>query len=178
MDNKILLAVFALLVIGLAFLFLGQGNSSNPPVSSPSPNPSSTAFVSSSPSATLSASATATVDATATPSVTVTPTLTPEEIESAWLLINQGNVEKACLAQSKQEAKMQGYPDSVVFGCSCTATETAETKNYACQVSALDGNHPASLDCTKSQQSCTVKSQFGTVYYTFEEMRALAESQK
>lgn len=122
------------------------------------------------------------ISSTTSPTITtlspVSSTLSsnPDQVDQEWSLINQASVERACLAESKRDAAAQGYDPGVVFSCSCTASETPDYKSYDCKVSALDDQHPASLACTKSQQSCKITSQFGVVYYTFDQLRALSGS--
>ena len=99
-----------------------------------------------------------------------------DRLEQDWSLINNESVERACLAEAKRQARTSGYGDSVVFSCSCKASESSDFKSYDCQVSALDGNHPVAIACTKNRQSCEITSEQGIVVYTFEQLRILAGS--
>lgn len=94
-------------------------------------------------------------------------------LEQQWALITKQNVESACLSSARQEAKAKGYPESVVFSCSCTAQESDGYKSYGCTISALDGSHTLTAACTKSGQSCVIDSEQGTVTYTFDELIAM-----
>ncbi len=99
------------------------------------------------------------------------------EAEQTWALITVLNVEKACTATAKKEAVAQGYGDWVIYGCTCSALqESPEAKSYSCQVSALDGAHPLSVNCTKSQRACDGASEQGTFHYTFAELQAMANA--
>jgi hypothetical protein len=100
----------------------------------------------------------------------------PDKIEQEWLLINNSNVEGVCLSQAKKEAVAQGYNESVVFSCTCTAQESPEVKSYACAVSALDGAHNIGISCAKGSQACKITSQQGTKSYTFDQLSALGNS--
>lgn len=103
-----------------------------------------------------------------------TPSVT--NVEKTWALIYKANVEKACIASAKDEAAAQGYGTWVVSGCSCTVLEESEgRKAYDCKVSALDGNHPLSIDCRLSLLLCTVVSEKGALSYGFEQLQAMAE---
>jgi hypothetical protein len=111
-----------------------------------------------------------------TPEPSVNSTLPPPppdgnaQLEAQWALITKGNVEKACLSSAKAEAKSRGYSESLVFSCSCTAQESDSYKSYGCSISAADGSHALSAACTKSDKSCVINSEQGTVTYTFEEI--------
>ncbi|MDE1798269.1 MAG: hypothetical protein KGH63_02595 [Candidatus Micrarchaeota archaeon] len=97
-------------------------------------------------------------------------------LAAQWALINNDNVQRACLSQAQSAATAQGYPAGVVSGCSCQAQESALYKSYQCQVSALDGQHPVSVACDKNQQSCQISSQQGTATYTFDQLQAMANA--
>lgn len=152
-NNHLVIAVFVAIIVIIFVLFsLGAQPS-------PSKNPSTTV------KPTMIGSTTSTGQVTVTASATV-------NVEESWSQINNPGVERACLAQAKREAKAMGYSESLVFGCSCTETASAEVKSYDCKVSALDGNHPVSVVCTKSKQVCEVTSEQGKVTYTFEQLQA------
>ena len=95
------------------------------------------------------------------------------QLEAQWATITKGNVEQACLSSAKEEAVASGYSGSLVFSCSCSAQESEGYKSYNCDISAADGSHALSAACTKSEQSCVINSEKGTVTYTFEELMAL-----
>ena len=95
------------------------------------------------------------------------------QLEAQWAEITKGNVEQACLSSAKEEAVASGYSGSLVFSCSCSAKESEGYKSYNCDISAADGSHPLSAACTKSEQSCVINSEKGTVTYTFEEISRL-----
>jgi hypothetical protein len=97
-----------------------------------------------------------------------------DNTERDWALINKANVENACFSQAKKTAAASGYSEMVVSGCACSAQESAGIKSYDCSVSALDGQHPLSIICTKSSRSCSVISQQGNATYTFDQLQALA----
>lgn len=96
--------------------------------------------------------------------------------EQDWAMITKENVERACLSEAKKEAVAQGYSEGVVFGCACSASESAGSKSYECSVSALDGGHPVGIVCTKSKEACTITTRQGEATYTFEQLQALANS--
>ena len=99
----------------------------------------------------------------------------PADITDAqWALITKGNVEKACLSSARAEAKSRGYSESLVFSCSCSAQETEGYKSYSCDIGAADGSHALSAACTKSDKSCVINSEQGTITYTFEELAGMA----
>ena len=98
----------------------------------------------------------------------------PDNTEQEWALITNGNVQNACFSQAKKTAVASGYSEMMVFGCSCNAQESAGTKSYDCSVSALDGQHPISIVCTKSSKTCSITSQQGNATYTFDQLQALA----
>jgi hypothetical protein len=100
-------------------------------------------------------------------------TATSQQIELQWSLITKANVEGVCLSEAKKQAVEKGYGEGVVFGCTCSAQESSESKSYACEVSALDGSHPVSVSCAKSAQSCQISSEAGAFAYSFEELQAM-----
>jgi hypothetical protein len=107
------------------------------------------------------------------PGATDTGAEAAARLEQDWATITTDNVQRACLAESKRQAKAMGYDEGVVFDCACTSRESAEVKSYDCQVSALDGRHPASIVCTKSLQVCDITSAQGKVRYTFQQLQAM-----
>lgn len=94
--------------------------------------------------------------------------------DSEWALITKANVEGACLSQAKKEAIKKGYSDAVVFGCSCSAMESASSKSYSCGVSALDGSHDVSIVCIKSSQTCLISADSVENTYSFDQIRQIA----
>ena len=99
---------------------------------------------------------------------------TPDSIAQAWAMISKGYVEGACITQARLAAEAQGFGDSVVNGCSCIAQESASAKSYLCSVSALDGNHAVSISCTKSDERCSISSEYGNFTYTFGQLQSLS----
>lgn len=97
-----------------------------------------------------------------------------DKAERDWAMITKENVESACLSEAKKEAVAEGYSEGMVFGCACSARESAGAKSYECSVSALDGEHLAGIVCTKSGMACTITTQQGEATYTFEQLQALA----
>jgi len=89
-----------------------------------------------------------------------------------WDLIQTPVVEQNCLLQAKQVAGDMAW---AVSACSCSEQKTSTTKSYSCSVSALDGQHPLSIDCTKESQGCVVSSEEGTYSFSFEELSSLVE---
>ena len=98
----------------------------------------------------------------------------PDNTEQEWALISKNNVESACLSAAKKTAASSGYSEMMVFGCACSAQESAGTKSYDCSVSAIDGQHPVSITCTKSSRTCSITSQQGSATYTFDQLQSLA----
>lgn len=155
MVGKILL-VLAVLVIVLAagaFLFINPGAMPNyQPSVQPSSYPSPTGVYA---------------------SATAQSSPNSDQLEQEWASINNPNVERACLVQAKREASARGYSEQLVISCGCSPHESPESKSYDCKVSALDGSHPASVLCTKSLRECQITSEFGTVRYTFDQLRVM-----
>jgi hypothetical protein len=100
----------------------------------------------------------------------------PDKTGQDWAMINNANVENACTSQAKKAAVARGYNEGVVFGCTCSAQESGGTKSYECSISAIDGQHPVSINCTKSEKTCSVATQEGEDNYTFDQLQALANS--
>lgn len=127
--------------------------------------------------ANVSSPANATPAGNATPPVNSTlpaNTSLSSQTELDWALISKGNVESACLSQAKKMAVAGGYSAGLVFSCACSAQETSETKAYDCSVSAIDGAHPLSVNCTKSERACLIDAQGDVGIYTFDQLQALA----
>jgi hypothetical protein len=131
------------------------------------PLPSSPPLVSSPPNASVNASLPANAPLAANASL-------PDKTEQDWALINKGNVENACTSQAKKTAVAAGYGEGAVFDCICSAQESGETKSYDCSVSALDGQHPLSIICTKSKKTCRVTTPDGEGDYSFDQLQSLA----
>lgn len=93
-----------------------------------------------------------------------------DTLEVTWSRINKKNVEKVCLSETKKEAVDQGYPDFSVSSCSCTTKEEITTKEYSCTISALDGSHPISIKCLKSDEECEIITEEGKQSISFEEI--------
>ena len=94
-------------------------------------------------------------------------------IESQWKIITLTNAESVCFSEAKKAAVAQGYSDSLVFSCKCTASETNEIKSYSCVVSAVDGSHKVGIMCLKVQNQCAVSSEKGTQSYSFDQLENL-----
>ncbi len=92
------------------------------------------------------------------------------KIEQQWASITNDQAQKGCLRQAKKVATDQGYSESVVFTCICTANENDQFKNYACSISAIDGSHKVTIDCIKTQNQCVVTSEQGTQSYNFDQL--------
>lgn len=90
-----------------------------------------------------------------------------------WANINQASSEKHCILQAKKVVRDAGYPDVAVFGCTCNPIESAEQKNYACKVNAIDGSHSVSITCKKSDGGCLVTSEVESKFYTFDQLEEL-----
>jgi len=103
---------------------------------------------------------------------------TEEEIrlQMQWNLIINDRVQSACLSEAKATAESSGYNEALVWGCNCIAGESESVKSYDCKVSAIDGQHPVSIVCTKSLKSCQIDSARGSGVYTFDELEELANS--
>lgn len=99
--------------------------------------------------------------------------LQPDRSEEQWAAITVPRLESACLSIARQEAKAAGYDERLVFSCSCAGDEGAQRKTYACTISALDGGHPASMDCVKSERGCRITSEKGEFFYTFDQMESM-----
>ena len=97
-----------------------------------------------------------------------------DKTEQDWAMINKSNVEIECVSQAKKMAVASGYNGGVVFSCACSAQESNGTKSYGCSVSALDGQHPLSIICTKSEKACLITTQDGVGNYTFDQLQSLA----
>jgi hypothetical protein len=95
------------------------------------------------------------------------------KLDQDWSKISKDNVENACFSQAKDQAVKKGYNAALVFGCSCTADESTETKTYSCKVSALDGEHAVGIICTKSKQACSISSKDVNGTYTFSQLQSL-----
>ena len=98
----------------------------------------------------------------------------PSQSEQDWAMINKSNVEGACLSQAKKAAVAGGYSEGLVFSCACGAQESAGIKSYECSVSALDGAHPISINCTKSEKNCRITFDGSIAAFTFDQLQALA----
>lgn len=98
----------------------------------------------------------------------------PGTTEQGWAMINRSNVESACLSQAKKAAVAGGYNEGMVFSCACRARESAVAKSYECSVSALDGQHPVGINCTKSDKTCRISFGGSEAAYTFDQLQALA----
>ena len=98
----------------------------------------------------------------------------PSQAELDWVLISKSSVESACLSQAKKTVAASGYNEGLVFSCACSAQESSSVKSYGCSVSALDGQHPVGINCTKSGQACSITAQGSTASYTFDQLQALA----
>ena len=98
----------------------------------------------------------------------------PIQSEPDWAMISKSNVESACLSQAKKAAVSGGYSEGLVFSCACGAQESAWIKSYECSVSALDGAHPISIICTKSEKTCRISFEGSMATFTFGQLQALA----
>ncbi|MFH2105815.1 MAG: hypothetical protein ABII22_01020 [Candidatus Micrarchaeota archaeon] len=91
-----------------------------------------------------------------------------------WSQIGKSSVERNCLLKAKELAREKGYPDFAVFGCSCSAEETKDKKQYNCKVDALDGKHPFSLTCIREKENCTIGSEEETGVFSFTELDGIS----
>ncbi len=98
------------------------------------------------------------------------PNETELELDRQWELINNDNAETHCLEQSKLYAVEEGYPAFLVQSCECIPDEGAAVKSYDCEITAADGKHDVSISCVKAEAKCTIISETGIEYYTFEEL--------
>jgi len=94
----------------------------------------------------------------------------PPPPDHQWNNITKSNVEDHCLAKAKEVARKKGQLTFLVFGCGCDAEENETTKIYDCEVSAADGRHPVKITCEKTKRKCSVISEAGKDYYTFDEL--------
>ncbi len=98
------------------------------------------------------------------------PNETELELDRQWELINNDNAETHCLEQSRLYAVKEGYPSFLIYGCECTPDEGPDVKSYDCEISAADGKHDVTISCVKAAARCTIISETGIEYYTFEEL--------
>src|SRR3989344_3853615 len=89
------------------------------------------------------------------------------ENERLWAMIDKPNVEKGCLLEAKREAGGNAW---AVDSCSCSAIESDEAKFYSCQIKALDGPHPLTIDCKKYDGTCKITSEKGYSILTFAQL--------
>ena len=89
-----------------------------------------------------------------------------------WEQLTKENVETICLTQAKSYARSLGYPDTVVFRCTCETVESGQDKSFTCIVGALDGTHELSITCNKTTQTCEIISEQGTRKLTFKDLES------
>ena len=97
-----------------------------------------------------------------------------EHLEQQWNLITKTEVESLCFKQAKIYAASQGYSESWVYDCKCNADESNNVKNYVCALNAVDGSHPLSVSCVKSQGICMLTIDGGSATYDFDSIEQLA----
>lgn len=100
------------------------------------------------------------------------PGQTENQNDDLWNYITKPVVEKNCLTQAKEFAGSNAW---AVRSCSCSVQESSDRKFYACSVSALDGAHPVSVDCTKAEKSCLITSEQGSAVWSFEQLAKIVE---
>lgn len=105
-------------------------------------------------------------------------TAPPENLTSPhepgiWDLLNKSSVEEQCLIQARAYARSQQLPSAFVFSCSCQANETADVKDYGCQISAADGTYMVNARCVKVEERCVFMSIGGSYVYTFDDLRSM-----
>ena len=94
------------------------------------------------------------------------------ENELLWAMIARPTVEKGCLAEAKRSAGNYAWG---VKSCSCSQNESEESKFYNCSISAIDGEHPLTISCIKSEGSCLITSEQGQSRLTFRQLQAIVE---
>ncbi|VVB73789.1 Uncharacterised protein [uncultured archaeon] len=102
------------------------------------------------------------------PNATLPSNETANMTDHYWGLITESNVESLCLDEAKAQAGSNSW---AVLDCGCTESVTPDKKTYGCNVSAMDGMHPFSAECTRSADSCVLRSiEAGDFSYSFEEL--------
>ena len=172
MDKKSIILGSALIAAIICFALIVAVLFACPftvPQGAGAPPPSQQQQVSNLPNASINASPA--INASPSPDANASP---PDRTERDWAMINRSNVENACLSQAKKTAVASGYDEWLVFSCACSAQELAGAKSYECSVSALDGAHPVSINCTKSDKACRIAAQGSESTYTFDQLQVLA----
>lgn len=90
-----------------------------------------------------------------------------------WKDLTKEIAEEVYLSQAKKYAVSLGYPESVVFRCTCDLVENTQTKTFSCALGTLAGVEEITIVCDKLKQSCTINSSRGNMEYSFKEIDKL-----
>ena len=101
------------------------------------------------------------------------PVVMADKIDDAfWSKISKVNVESLCLSEAKRVAGGNAW---AVDSCSCSEKSASGKKEFSCSVSALDGEHPVSIECFKKEGYCLVVSEQGASKLTVDDLKKFAE---
>lgn len=98
----------------------------------------------------------------------------PSNPASDWDYINKTNVEIDCMSEARTYATSQGFGPEVVYGCQCSANESDALKTYNCSISALDGQHPVEVKCSKDNGTCVISINGKSEELTIEQIYSIA----